>query len=230
MKVIQPASGYRAAIDPILLAAAVDSEPGAQILDVGCGTGAALFCLLTRMQDVSGLGLERHPPYAALAERGLAENGLHGRGRIVQADIAQPPPDLAGPFDVVMTNPPFYQRGTVRPHPDGETPYAVTELPLETWIAACLSHLKKDGLFAIIHRAERLADIIAALSTCGAVSVFPLWPKAGRPASRVVVTARKGRRSPATIYPGLVLHTPDDTYTPEAEQILRAGAPLFSTA
>ncbi len=230
MTVIQPASGYRAAIDPVLLAAAVDADPGERVLDAGCGTGASLFCVLTRLDAVSGVGLELHEPYAALARQGLSGNQLGSRASIVCGDLAQPPADLGAPFDTVMTNPPFYQRGTVRPHPHGETPYAVTDLSLQAWIGACVQLLRKDGLFAVIHRAERLADIISALTGCGAVNVFPLWPKAGRAASRVVVTARKERRSPATVHAGLVLHTAENTYTAEADAVLRDGAPLFAPA
>jgi tRNA1(Val) A37 N6-methylase TrmN6 len=226
----QPIRGYRAAVDPVLLAAAVEAGPGARVLDAGCGTGASSFCLLARCSDLTVTGLDNHVPYVDLARTGLAANAFAARGSIVCGDLAAPPPGLGAPFDVVMTNPPFYQRGTVPPHPDGETPYAVTDLSLEQWIAASLALLRKDGLFAIIHRAERLADIIAVLKGCGAVTVLPLWPKAGRDAKRVVVTARKDRRTPARVLPGLILHTHDGGFTPEAEAVLREGASLAPAA
>lgn len=228
VSVFQPEAGYRAAIDPVLLAAAVNIDNESRILDVGCGTGASLYCLLARVQDVSAVGLELHDPFAVLAEKGLEENGLESRGQIVRGNIAEPPKEIGAPFDAVMTNPPFYQKGTVPPHPHDNTPFAVTDLSLHDWIASCLRLLRKGGLFAIVHRAERVAEVLAALSGCGAVNVFPLWPKTGRPASRVVVTALKERRSPSVIHAGLVLHTPEDTYTPEADAVLRDGAPLFA--
>ena len=51
--------------------------------------------------------------------------------------------------------------------------------------------------------------------------VLPLWPKAGRPAKRVIVHARKGLAAPLRLAPGLILHRPDDRYTAEADAVLR---------
>ena len=224
VQLVQPAEGYRVAIDPVLLAAAVDVPAQSKVLDVGCGTGAALFCLLARLQMVSGVGFEQHKPFAGFARRGIDINGLSARAAIVDGDLAAPPGALAAPFDAVMTNPPFFETGTVPVRPEASITHAVTDLSLKTWIRQCLSLLRRDGLFAIVHRAERLADIISALSGCGAITVIPLWPKANRTAKRVVVTARKGRRSPAILRPGLVLHAEDGTYTAEANAILRDGS------
>ncbi len=75
----QPENGYRVAIDPVLLAAAVNVRDGAHILDVGCGTGAALFCALIRFDKAHGVGLERQTKLAALARRGIDANGLIAR-------------------------------------------------------------------------------------------------------------------------------------------------------
>src|SRR5512139_3877326 len=54
----QPASGFRAAIDPVLLAAAVPAGEGDIVLDVGCGTGAAALCLATRVEAAHVTGIE----------------------------------------------------------------------------------------------------------------------------------------------------------------------------
>ena len=69
VQLVKPAEGYRVAIDPVLLAAAVDVPAQSKVLDVGCGTGAALFCLLARLQIVSGVGFEQHKPFAGFARR-----------------------------------------------------------------------------------------------------------------------------------------------------------------
>ena len=60
----------------------------------------------------------------------------------------------------------------------------------------------------------------------GEVRVLPLWPKAGRPAKRVIVRSRRGGRAPLCLLPGLVLHEADGSYTEAAEDILRGGAAL----
>jgi len=61
---------------------------------------------------------------------------------------------------------------------------------------------------------------------CGGVRVFPLWPRAGQAARRVIVRARKGGRAPLVLAPGLVLHGPDGRYTEAAEAVLRGAAAL----
>jgi len=223
VKVIQPETGYRIAIDPMLLAAAMDVSPRCRVLDVGCGTGAALFCLLARLPTVQGVGLEKQQSMAELARLGVEANDFADRGEILVGDISDFQSGTRGPFDAVMTNPPFYDAGTVPDRPGQNSIHAVMQFPFSTWIKKCLSLLEKDGLFAIIHRAERLSDIIQSLSSCGAIIVIPLWPKTGRSAGRVIVTARKGRKSPTTLHPGLVLHAENDAYTPEADAILRDG-------
>ena len=74
-------------------------------------------------------------------------------------------------------------------------------------------------------RADRLGQALAELPERG-LAVFPLWPKAGEPAKRVIVQARKGSHAPFTLLPGLVLHQANGAWTPEADDGLRRGNPL----
>jgi len=100
-------------------------------------------------------------------------------------------------------------------------------VPLADWLAFCLRMLRSRGSLCVIHRADRLDAILAALhGKAGAVEVIPLWPKAGQPARRVIVRALKGAKSPAILHPGLVLHHMDGTYTDAAQAVLRDGASL----
>jgi len=82
----------------------------------------------------------------------------------------------------------------------------------------------------LVHRADRLDDIIAALhGKAGDIIVFPLWPAADKEARRVIIQARKGGRGNIILKPGLIMHTSDGTFTSEAEAILRHGAALDIT-
>ncbi len=69
---------------------------------------------------------------------------------------------------------------------------------------------------------------LAALAQagCGGLSVLPLWPKPGRPAKLVLLRGIKNGRGGSRILPGLVLHGDDGGFTPQAQAILRDGAPL----
>ncbi|MFE0756451.1 tRNA1(Val) (adenine(37)-N6)-methyltransferase [Inquilinus sp. NPDC058860] len=227
VRLLQPRDGYRAAIDPVLLAAAVPAAPGEQVADLGCGVGAALLCLAARCPEVSVTGIERDPGLAALARENLGLNGLGGRAAIVEGSVADPIP--GAPFDRVMMNPPFLPpgRGRASVHPVKAAANVEDGLDLAGWAAAAARALKPRGWLTLIHRADRVDEICAALrSGFGSLTLFPLWPRAGQPARRLLVQARRGGRSPAVLAAGLVLHEAGGGYTPAAQAVLRDAAPL----
>jgi len=225
----QPAGGYRAAIDPVLLAAAVPARPGESVLDLGCGVGAAALALAARLPEVRVTGLERDPGLARLCAENIAANAMADRVTVLTGDLLDPPTGLAaGAFDHVMANPPYLEpgRADLSPDPGRRAANAEGEAGLSDWIVASLAAVKRKGWVSFIHRADRLDALIAALSgEAGAITILPLWPKAGVPAKRVILRARKGVRTPTTLLPGLVLHE-GESYTAAAAAILRHAAAL----
>lgn len=243
----QPASGYRVAIDPVLLAAAVPaSRPSpdgpARALDLGCGVGAAGLCVLARLPDVTVTGLELQGDLAALARDNAALNGWADRFTVVEGDIAGGAYRAGGAgrgalaaeagardgFDEVLCNPPHQPAAMVAaPDPAKAVATREAERTLDDWVDAALARLKPRGWATFLHRADRLDALLAALAgRAGGAIVFPLWPKPGRAARRVLVRARKGARAPLTLSAGLVLHAEDGGFTEAAQRVLRDGAGL----
>lgn len=229
VRLYQPRRGYRVAIDPVLLAASVAAEPGERVLDAGAGSGAASLCLAARVPGCTLVGLERDLELLELAAANVRANGLATRVALIAGDLGAPPPELRElAFDRVMTNPPYYPAGSASP-PGSSTGRAASlaTVTVGEWLTACLARLRPRGRLTLIHRADRLDAILAALhGRAGAVAVLPLWPQVGMPARRVIVEARHGARGPLQLLPGLVLHEPDGRYTAAAAAILRDGAPL----
>jgi tRNA1(Val) A37 N6-methylase TrmN6 len=224
----QPATGYRAAVDPVLLAAAVDAQPTARVLDAGCGTGAAAFCLAARVPGVRITGIERNPAMARWAREGVALNDLAARIVVIDGDLAAPPPAFREAFDAVMTNPPYAAAGTPAPDAGRAAAHHESDLDLAAWVAACLGCLKPKGRLVVIHRADRLSELLAAVKpAAGDIRILPIHPRAGEPARRVIVDAGKGRRSPDTLRPALVLHDDGGAFTPAAQAVLRDAAALI---
>lgn len=227
---LQPRRGPRATGESILLAAAVPAAAGQTVLDAGAGAGAVSLCLAYRIGGLSVTALEIQAPLAALARRNAMENGWEQAVRVVEGDLAAPPPGVARvAFDHVVTNPPYFLAGRGRPSPDESRSLARNEaaLGLADWLHACLARLKTGGTITAIHRAERLGELLGALeSRAGALRIHPFWPAAGRAAKLVLVQARKGGRAPAVLLPGMVLHGPDGTFTAPAQAILRDGLAL----
>lgn len=219
----QSRDGYRAAIDPVLLAAALSPRAGDRVLDLGTGTGAAALCLMARVEGLSVVGLEIDADTAALARENAALNG-RGDFQVRDGDVTDLPADLRG-FDQIICNPPFLEPGRADPSPDpGRRRSTVDSGGLEAWVEAALTAASPRGVFTIIQRADRLGDLLAVLQgRAGGLVVVPLWPKAGREAKRVIVQARRGARKPLRLHPGLVLHRADGSYTEAADAILRGG-------
>lgn len=224
----QPATGYRAAIDPVLLAAAVDPPIGADVLEIGCGSGAALLCLAARRVDVRLTGLEKFPAAAALALENIALNGFNDRAIVAEGDLLRPPPSVAGRnFDHVMMNPPYLAADRATPPPDPWKAAANVEgdAKLIDWIGCAFARLKPKGGLTLIHRADRMDEIMAALAgRFGGVTLFPLWPQPGQCAKRILVAAVKGGKTPARLAPGLALHDAGGGYAPAAQAVLQGGA------
>ena len=231
VQLTQPATGYRAGIDPVFLAAAAPVRAGERVLDVGAGAGAAALCLAARVAGASVSGIEADRALVRLATANAEASGVGERVRFFIGDLLAPPIRLApASFDHVMANPPFLAEGTGRASPDPGKAAATVEdkARLEDWLRFCLLMAAPKGTVTLIHRADRLDAILEAMvGRLGSIVVFPLWPggEGRKAAKRVIVTGRREGRAPLSLVPGLVLHQPGGAFTDEAEAILRhAGA------
>jgi len=226
----QPRSGYRTAIDPVFLAAAVPAGAGDRVLDVGCGAGAATLCLAKRVRDCQITGIEAQRDLVRLANENAELNGIADRIVIMAGDILRPPPRIEpGSFSHVMANPPYLagDAGTPPLDPSRAVSTLEGEADLAAWLRFALAAVRPKGSITFIHRADRMEQLLAQLSQrAGDIVVFPLWPRENEPAKRIIVRARKGVATPTRLTPGLVLHEPDGRYTLEAEAVLRQGAAL----
>ncbi|PIV75529.1 MAG: methyltransferase [Rhodobacteraceae bacterium CG17_big_fil_post_rev_8_21_14_2_50_65_11] len=226
----QPRHGYRAATDPVLLAAAVEARPGQSVLDLGCGVGVASLCLAARVPGLRITGVERQADYADLARRNAG-----GAMDIITTDIAYLPADLRQrSFDHVIANPPYYPAGGGTSARDAGREAALREdTPLGLWIDTAARRLAPRGWLTVIQAIDRLPDLLVAVQPrLGSISIRPLAARDGRAATRVILRARKGGRAPFTLLPPFVLHrgrcheADRDDYTPEASEILRTAAAL----
>jgi tRNA1(Val) A37 N6-methylase TrmN6 len=226
----QPIEGARAAIDPVFLAAAVPAENGGLVLDVGCGSGAAMLCLAARVPQCRVVGLELQPDLARLAAENVALNGMAGRVSVLAGDLLRPPPELIrASFDHVMANPPFLERGraTPAPHPAKAAASIEGEADLAAWVRFALRMVRPKGTVTLVHRADRIDALLRSLpDRAGGIVVFPLWPAPGRDAGRVLLRVREQIAAPARLAPGLVLHEADGSFSAAADAVLRGGERL----
>ncbi len=144
--------------DSLLLAAFATVKPGYRVCDLGCGIGSLLLLLSQREEKLTRYGIEIDPHGAELARQNLAENGL--AGEILTADLRTPdllPPDS---FHLVISNPPYFRRGTGF---DGGPARMEEGLTVEDLCQRAARLLRTGGRFALVFRPERLAELFSAL-------------------------------------------------------------------
>jgi tRNA1Val (adenine37-N6)-methyltransferase len=218
----QPEDGFRAGLDAVMLAAAVPDA--AHVFELGAGAGTASLCLAARLPCVVIRGIEIDPALTKLANENAAANNMDKRVAFVAADIFALPLEWKREYEAVLMNPPFHGEGQTSP--DAARARALMDKgSLRDWLETGLKRTVSAGSFTAIVRADRLNEALAALPDAG-VTVFPLWPKAGDAARRVLIQVRKGARTPFCLLPGMILHQPSGAYTPEADAILRGEAAL----
>ena len=227
VQLLQPARGYRVAIDAVLLAAAVDAAPGQRILDLGAGVGAVGLCVAARLAGCQVVGIELQAVLAELAERNANLNGKADRVRTIVHDLAKPLPADLGRFDHVVTNPPYLAAAVADPSPDPSKALATVEssADLARWLAVAAAAAEPAGTLLAVHRSDRLDEILGHLGRLGWGDVVV---KRLPPAARILVRARRADQATRRDAPPLTLHRVGGGYTDEAEAILRyAGALAF---
>jgi tRNA1(Val) A37 N6-methylase TrmN6 len=226
----QPRTGYRAGMDAALLAAATEASVGERALEAGCGAGAALLQAAARSPGTQFTGVERAAAPLAWAQESIRLNEMEPRVQAIAGDVGAGFAALRlEPFDAVFANPPFFddEAALRAPHPDKREAW-MAEGGLRSWTRFLLKAVKEGGRITVIHRADRLGDLLALLGeTAGSFRVRPVHPFAEEPAKRVLVRAVKTGKAPLVLLPALVLHARGaGGHTPEAEAILRGDAPL----
>lgn len=226
----QPARGYRAGLDAALLAAACDAKAGQRVLEAGCGPGAALLAAAVRRPGARFTGVERDPAALALAHENIALNGLEERVEAIAGDVGQRFAALGLPaFDAALANPPFFDDPAALRGPAPEKAAAwMADEGLMAWTEFLLKAVREGGTITVIHRADRLADLLGLLAPkAGSFQIRPIHPFADEAAKRVLVRAIKTGKAPLKLLPALVLHDRGGPkHRPEVEAILRGEAGL----
>lgn len=234
LTVAQPERGFRAGLDSVLLGAAVRTR-ALRLLDLGAGVGTAALVALADRPELSATLVEADPAMLAIAAGNVADNGLAMRTRLVGLDLTAPGRVRAAAglaadhFDSVIANPPFFdpERGSA-PAQSRAGARHMGEAKLDTWVKVAAMHAAPDGEVIFIHTAEALPPLLIAFTQrFGAVTVLPLLPREGQPASRVVVRGIKGSRAPFRLLAGRALHESDGrAFRPEFDAIFRGTGRL----
>jgi tRNA1(Val) A37 N6-methylase TrmN6 len=235
LRLMQARTGHRAGHDAILLAAATPARSGDRVVDLGTGIGAAGLALAMRVGEATVTLVEIDPDLVAVAAENISRNGLAARVRAVALDVTASADAFAArglapsSADHVLMNPPFNdpRRQNVSPDGDRRAAHVAAATSLGNWIAAAVRLLHSAGTLTMIWRADGLARVLAALEPhFGGIAILPVHGRAGEPAIRILVRAKKASRAPLALLPALFLNDGAGRPTAQAESVLRGARPL----
>ena len=162
LKIIQPRTGYRFSVDPLLLCGFAGPAEG-DVVDLGTGCGVIALIMARMSLGAQVVGVENRTESARLAERNASLNGLAGQVAIICADIL----DLkrrfpVSSFDLVLANPPFRRRetGKISPHTGRDTARHESTAGLADFLAVAKYLVKPPGRICLIYHVSRLAELM----------------------------------------------------------------------
>ena len=215
---------FRPGTDSFLLSSLPRLNPGMRVCDLGCGTGLLGLLLLQRQPELHVSGMDIQAAAVSLANRAAAENGLSGRADFRVGDLRQSRVLFpAGSFDLVVCNPPYYPVGSGKTaaQPARRQARAETDASLPEICAAAAGLLRWGGKFCLVHKPERLGDVVCALRE-GGMELKRLrfvHPRAGAAPSLLLAEGCRGGRPGVQIEPPLLLQTEDGAPSPELDVI-----------
>ena len=232
LTIAQPAKGFRAGLDSVLLGAAIGHGAG-QLLDLGAGVGTAALVALADHPSLRATLVESDAEAAALAVGNLASNAFSGRATVLRLDLmasgrarlaAGLKPDN---FASTIANPPFFETGTA-PSARRAAARHMSAEALDNWVKTAASHAAPGGEVIFVHLADHLSALLRSFEArLGAITVLPLVPRDGEPAHRILIRGIKGSRAPLTLLASRAVHTPSGrAFRPEFEAILRGRGRL----
>lgn len=210
--------------DTFLLSSLPRLKPGLRVCDLGCGTGLVGLLLLQRQPELQVCGVEIQEEAARLAEKAAAENGLTDRLTICQWDLRDIRSRFpTGGFDLVVCNPPYYPPASGALAQDTARRAARSEVActLEDICQAAAYLLRWGGSFCLVHKPERLTDLLCALRQTA------MEPKrlrfvcktAGAAPSLLLLEGRRGGKPGLAVESPLILQTETGAPTPEVDAI-----------
>lgn len=219
MKIIQRPDQFCFSIDSVLLAHYPVIKTKDKIADLGTGTGV-ISLLMSALGAKNIVAFEVNPIMAELASRNVTGNHKDEEIKVIQADYREAKQYFpSGTFSLVVVNPPYREVGSGKMSASQGVASASYELnaTLEEVFRTSRYLLKYGGRLAMVHRADRTADLIALGRKYGMEPkrIRFVYARKGHNAVRVLLEWKYGGHAELTVEPPLLLHNSDGSYTEE---------------
>ena len=223
-RIIQNREKFCFGMDAVLLSGFASVKPGAEVLDMGTGTGIIPILLEAKSQASHFYALEIQPESADMARRSVSLNKLENKIEIVTGDIKEAGSIFkAASFDLVTCNPPYMIGNHGITNPDAPKAIARHEIlcTLEDVISNATRLLKPGGSFCMVHRPFRLAEIITLMTK---YKIEPkrmrlVYPYVDKEPNMVLIEGCRGGKPRMTVEKPLIVYKAPNVYTDEIYEI-----------
>ena len=211
ISIIQLKKGFRYGFDAVFLAAFVNGylkkikKKKISLVDVGSGVGTISLIIAYQNDQINITAIENNDTYLAVANENILRNNFQNKINLMQGDIFNIDNDLINRFDIVVTNPPFYDQQQKKSENELDN-YAKRIINYESWIENSVKLLKDKGIIFLIIPTQLLEKSLKFLGTkTGSFKIFPIWPNQKKSSKRLILLAKKGGASPTELMSGMRL-------------------------
>ena len=220
----QDSDAFCYGVDAVLLADFCDASEKDTVLDLCCGNGAVSLVIEAKYHPKQMTGLELQEDAVRLAKKSAAANGLADKLSFICGDAVDIEKYFKGSsFDLVACNPPYFEGGRGIDCAEGAKQLARHESTagLKDFLRAAGYVLKKGGRLCMIHRPERLADLMELSRRCGLEpkKLRMIVPHKGEAANMVLVQFVKGGGKGLAVLPELAVRNGSGGFTEDIDRI-----------
>ena len=205
-RIVQDTELYRFTSDSVLLSRFLKAKAGENVADFCAGSGIVGLHFFAENTGVRHVTLfELQPEMADLARRTVAINGLEETFTVENVAVQNIPKQYTEAFSLILANPPYEKGGFENADPVKAVCRKELALPLEELVSAAARCLKFGGRFALVHRADRLAEVLCTLHEKG-LEPKKLQLVAGKEGAKpylALIAAKKGAKSGLEVLPTL---------------------------
>lgn len=224
MSIVQDTDMFHFSLDSVLLPNFVTVRSKIdKILDIGCGN-APIPLILSTKTKANIIGVEIQKEVFDLAQQSVAINHLENQIQIMNADINEYYKELeSDSFDVITCNPPFFRVNEESKLNDSQykvfARHEIT-LNLNQIFKIAKKLLKNNGNIAIVHRPERLVEILSVMkeNNIEPKRIQFVYPRPSMESNIVLIEGTKNGKSGLKILPPIFVHNQDGSYTKEVQK------------
>lgn len=224
LKLIQKKDGFCFGVDAVLLSHFAQIAAGSRVIDLGTGTGIIAVLLAAKKRPREVTGLEIQADIADMAKRSVDMNGLGDKVKIIGGDIKEAVTLFgASSFDAVVSNPPYMCKGGGLLNPADTKAISRHELlcTLEDVVSTAAKLLRPGGRFSMVHRPQRLADIIFSMRTNGIEpkQLRMIHPSPGKKPNLLLISGTRDGNPELRVLEPLYIYDENGNYSKEIDEI-----------